>query len=296
MATTLRSDVINKEIETFFLREDVSRVTPDTKKSAKNPSNPLDIQPIRYQLGSLKVLFSTFCSESTSNISYATLCRHVPSYITSPSATDWGTCFCSTCLNPQLKIEKLCRVDKTLLFAPLDENVEQDEDFSQLLETLKKYQFKDTTSIQFYEWTKVPNPLSRKGVKISRKMLQLVSTKQFINKLIAKLKILKHCLYRANCQFKAFKSAREAACDATNKTVTVHLDLSENAKLTQAKEEKSAYYHKDSISLHPMYIWTNKEKFSATSISGNKSHKAAAVSASLEPVLCKISFQQGRLW
>ena len=158
MAATLRKDVINKEIETFFLREDVSRVTPDTKKSAKNPSNPLEFQPIRCQLDPLKVLFSKFCSESTSNISYAIFCQHVPFYITSPSATDWGTCFCGTCLNPQLKIEKLYRVDKTLLFAPLDENVEQDEDCSQLSETLKKYQFKDTTSIQFYEWTKVPNP------------------------------------------------------------------------------------------------------------------------------------------
>ena len=60
MATTSRSDIIQKEIETFFLREDVSRVTPDTKKSAKNPSNPLDIQPIRYQLGPLKVHFLNF--------------------------------------------------------------------------------------------------------------------------------------------------------------------------------------------------------------------------------------------
>ena len=133
-------------------------------------------------------------------------------------------------------------------------------------------------------------------MKISRKLLQLVSTKQFINKLIAELKILKYHLYRTHCQFKAFKSAREAACNATNKTVTVHLDWSENAKLTQAREEKSAYYHEDSISLHPMYIWTNREKFSVTSISDNKSHKAAAVFASLEPVLGKISFQQGLLW
>ena len=48
MTATSRSDVTKKEIGTYFLREDVSRVTPDTKKSAKNPSNPLDIQPIRY--------------------------------------------------------------------------------------------------------------------------------------------------------------------------------------------------------------------------------------------------------
>ena len=95
MAAT-SSDAIKKEIETFFWREDVSRVTPDTKKSTKNPSNQLHIQPIRYQLGPLKVQFSKFCSESTSNISYATFCRHVPFYITSPSATDWGTCLCST--------------------------------------------------------------------------------------------------------------------------------------------------------------------------------------------------------
>ena len=77
MAVTLRSDVIEKEIETFFLREDVSRVTPDTKK--------------RYQLGPLKVQFSKFCSEATSNISCATFCQHVSFYINSPSATDWGT-------------------------------------------------------------------------------------------------------------------------------------------------------------------------------------------------------------
>ena len=104
-----------------------------------------------------------------------------------------------------------------------------------------------------------------------------------------------HCRIE-DCQFKAFKSQQKAACNATNKTVTVHLDWLENAKLTQAREEKSAYYHEDSISLHPIYISTNKEKFSVTSISDNKSHKAAAVFASLEPVLYKISFQQGLLW
>ena len=85
-----------KRNRNIFLKKNVSSVTPDTKKSAKNPSNPLDIQPIRYQLRPLKVLFSKFCSESTSNISYATFCRHVPFYITSPSATDWGNCLCST--------------------------------------------------------------------------------------------------------------------------------------------------------------------------------------------------------
>ena len=162
-----------------------------------------------------------------------------------------------------------------------------------MLETLKKYQFKYITTLQFYEWTKAPNPLSKKGVTISRNLLQSVSTKQFINKLIAEQKILKHHLYQAHCQFKAFKSALEAACDVA---VTVHLDWSENAKLTQAREEKSVYYYEDSISLHPMYIWTNKEKFSVTSICDNKSHKAGAVLASLEPVLGKISFQQGLLW
>ena len=42
------------------------------------------------------VFIFSICSESTSNISYATFCQHVPFYITSPSATDWGTCLCST--------------------------------------------------------------------------------------------------------------------------------------------------------------------------------------------------------
>ncbi|CAF4815704.1 unnamed protein product, partial [Rotaria sp. Silwood2] len=33
--------------------------------------------------------------------SYSTFTRHIPSYIIPPKPSDWGTCLCMTCLNPQ---------------------------------------------------------------------------------------------------------------------------------------------------------------------------------------------------
>ena len=53
-------------------------------------------------------------------------------------------------------------------------------------------------------------------------------------------------------QFKAFKGARENA--TSQPTVgTLQIDWSENGKMWQAREEKSAYYDECQILIHAMY-------------------------------------------
>ena len=124
----------------------------------------------------------------------------------------------------------------------------------------------------------------QKGCKISRKVQQTLEIKDFIKKLKVELTVMKDHLHRAHMQFRAFKEARLES-QANPNIVTIHIDWSENAKLRQAKEEKSAYYYEDQISLHAMYSWSAKGEQSYVAISNCNNHKAPAVFASLQPIL-----------
>ena len=95
---------------------------------------------------------------------------------------------------------------------------------------------------------------------------------------------MKNHLHRAHMQYRSFKAARVEALQ-NNGIITIQIDWSENAKLCQGREEKSAYYHDTQVSLHAMYSWYIAGNQSHLSISDCTVHKANAVYASLEPVL-----------
>ena len=86
--------------------------------------------------------------------------------------------------------------------------------------------------------------------------------------------------YRIHSQFKAFKMAREEA-QSNADVATLQLDWSENAKMQQSQEEKSAYYHEYSACLYPMYIWTKQCNYSRTTISDCTDHKSPAIMTSI---------------
>ena len=101
--------------------------------------------------------------------------------------------------------------------------------------------------------------------------------------LINELNTLKEHLLPALMQFKAFKSAREKAMSRS--ALTIHVDLSENAKLRQSREEKSAYYNETQVSIHCGYVRYGKDGYSFASMSDCTKHDATAVMASLDAVL-----------
>ena len=71
-----------------------------------------------------------------------------------------------------------------------------------------------------------------------------------------------------------------------NSTVaTIQIDWSENAKMTQAREEKKAYYEDCQVSVHAMHQWTSEGNQSVASLSDHTSHQVAAVMVSVKPVL-----------
>ncbi|CAF1329094.1 unnamed protein product [Didymodactylos carnosus] len=74
---TTPSRVLNSKIEEFFNQDDVSR--------------------------------QRFEAQTEIDINYPTFVQYVPDYIIKPNVDSWGTCLCMTCINPELKIDKLHR-------------------------------------------------------------------------------------------------------------------------------------------------------------------------------------------
>lgn len=228
-------------IKAFFDREDVSRVYPDTRKVAYDPATPKVCAQIRYRLSYLKLLHVKFIAETTEDCCYETFTRHVPYYIRKPAAEDWGTCLCVTCLNPELKIDRLQRLEK-IAAVNIEDAVSCSDKFDQLVEDLsnlkpdsekekkkkvlddilnqqelaekrnnkgtersQKKEYKEER-ITFTEWT-MEKYKTKKGktASRSRKVHVTLSIAAFVNQLIKELTALKDHLHRAHIQYRAFK-------------------------------------------------------------------------------------------
>lgn len=70
-----------------------------------------------------------------------------------------------------------------------------------------------------------------------------------------------------------------------NTVTTIQIDWSENAKMTQVREEKKAYYEDCKVFVHAMHQWTKEGNQSIASLSDHTSHQAAVVMVSIKPVL-----------
>lgn len=127
---------LEKEVESFFNRDDVSRVCPDAKKQATNPLNKEEKHPIRWQLGHFNVLHAKFLAESNLECSYTTFLKKIPYYVKKPGNSDWGTSLCSTCLNPELKIERLIDMKELKNLGCFEDLVQDDDRYQQLITAL----------------------------------------------------------------------------------------------------------------------------------------------------------------
>ena len=85
----------------------MSHISPDFKKLVCDPGEPGNKVPLRYHLSTLKMLHAKLEAEGESLCSYQTFCNYAPCYVVKPKPTDWGTCSCRTCLNPELNLQKL---------------------------------------------------------------------------------------------------------------------------------------------------------------------------------------------
>ena len=112
------------------------------------------------------------------------------------------------------------------------------------------------------------------------KVLAKLDFNKFKKRLVKELNLMHDHQYHVHSQFKPFKMAREEA-QSNADVATLQLDWSENAKMQQSQDEKSAYYDEYSACLHPMYIWTKQCNYSHTTISDCTNHKSPAIMSSI---------------
>jgi len=67
--------------------------------------------------------------------------------------------------------------------------------------------------------------------------------------------------------------------------MVLQIDFTENMKMRQSREEKSAYYYEKQISIHAVHTWSSDGEESWTAMSDSTDHRAPAVCAGIMPIL-----------
>ncbi len=179
---------LQAEIEAFLCRDEITKLCPDKHKQ-------IDGHQIRYRLNHLNILHQQFELESNIDIDYVTFTRHVPSYIHKPNHDSWGTCLCITCLNPQLKYEKLHRLKhkysyiKPILDSkPIDlyDLVTDEIQINEFKDNLVKLNKKEIV-VTFSEWQK--KKIADCTAPVSTKVPMSISIKEFVQKFISEIDV-----------------------------------------------------------------------------------------------------------
>ena len=108
------------------------------KKKAKNSINSQESNQIHYQLGHLKTPHKKFISETKLKCTYCTFPCNILFFERKPGPTDWGTCLSMTCVNPEVKLEKLYHYKKINQIV-LEDEIHDDQSFKTLLNTLDTF-------------------------------------------------------------------------------------------------------------------------------------------------------------
>ena len=109
----------------------MTKVCPDKKKVITDPFDPSVKVQIRYRMGHLQTLFEQYKAEVENECSWTSFKRYIPFNVKKPNPSDWGTCLCIACLNPELKFQRLIDL-KSLNYTHLKEEM-CDEKYPELI-------------------------------------------------------------------------------------------------------------------------------------------------------------------
>ena len=196
-----------------------------------NPTNKDKKVPARYRLSFLAFHYNKFKSQTESQCDYTTftiLPSHLPYYVSKPSPQSWDTYIRGVCLSPELKLEALSQKTEANRFHAVEHSSETIPGLKQELIIVKsdwekkaqkakmedqkiEKQLKAELNITFTEWKSLPNPKSKVGSKVSRKIETHLPMPSFIDLLVKEITVMRDHLRRCYTQFSAFKHASKEA-------------------------------------------------------------------------------------
>ena len=151
-------------------------------------------------------------AETSHDCHLSTFYRSVPFFVVKPAASDWGTCLCRTCLNPELKLEKAIKLGiLTRISGNLEKVLSEEEGAGNLIEAIENIVHEKDVS--FSEWQMVPkedgtsSKQTKSKMKLSRKVSVVLTLVQFKKRFIEQIQYLHAHLLRVQCQYRAFKKS-----------------------------------------------------------------------------------------
>ncbi|KAK8380692.1 hypothetical protein O3P69_007963 [Scylla paramamosain] len=261
-------------VREFMMRDDVSRTTR---------------HGTRHFLHYLPLLHKRFMAYCCQPCSLETFQQHLPPQMAQRIGEELEICVCLTCQNPELKVESLVRRRLLPLNTHLEEVAFSSEDtFKEFLASVQALKTRSSSQLMYSEWfigmgggSHVPQPQKR---TLTRPLREVVT------QLEGELDLLRLHLKRASHQYDATFTAK---CEA---------EQSPQHAVLQAEWSPLIILHalgadgtpalQQVVSLQCGYLWSHADSLGFIAVSGCRDQRAAAVCASLEPLLARL-IQQG---
>lgn len=290
---TSRSE-ITKTATSFFLRDDVSRMTTGRKQTVTRLKKKMQK---RLLTDTMKNLHRKFLSEHIGDVSYTTFCRLRPFWVVTPSSSDRDTCLCKRHENLQfmanalqsqglLSSRNIEEMSEATMCDPKAKSCAYGECGECLLTCYPMLKTPGEEIIGLSQWMSEKITKDEKVSTITVKR-EITKTEQDLNaEFQERLLLFRRHVFNIKWQFDAY---RELRMSLKNNECLVHIDFSENYSCKYSQEIQSVHFggSHQQASLHTGVLYTPGEQASHTfcSISPSRRHDPVAIWAHLDPVL-----------
>ncbi|XP_034095757.1 uncharacterized protein LOC117562089 [Gymnodraco acuticeps] len=279
-------------IHTFFLRDDVSRMTTGRKQTITVRKKKMQK---RLLSDTLKNLHRKFGSENSDNVSYCLFCACRLFWVVAPTDADRATCQCKTHENLQFMADTLYSHGIVV-----SNNIEEMVDRTVCATEMKACAYGDCVEcrltthptlksateeiVQVVQWsTERTGEEERETITLKNEVQSTES--DLVSKFQENLfKFRKH-LFNIRWQYSAYRQLRESL--QANECL-IHIDFSENYSCKYHNEIQSVHFggSHQQATLHTGVLYTTEQTpLSFCSISSSRRHDPPAIWAHLEPVL-----------
>lgn len=285
---------IRKKVTSFFLRDDVSRMTTGRKQTVTRLKKKMQK---RLLTDTMKNLHRRFLSEHIGHMSYTSFCRLRPFWVVTPSSSDRDTCLCKKHENLQFMANAL--QSQGLLSS---RNIEEMSEVTMCDPKAKVCAYGECSKCLLTCHPMLKTPGEGK-IRLSQWMTEKITKDEKVSTITVKREIttkehdlntdfqerllhFRRHVFNIKWQFDAYRELRRSL---KHNESLLHIDFSENYSCKYSEEIQSVHFggSHQQASLHTGVLYTAGEQAPHTfcSISPSRRHDPVAIWAHLDPVL-----------
>ncbi|XP_037395079.1 uncharacterized protein LOC108426002 isoform X1 [Pygocentrus nattereri] len=291
---------LRNNITSFFLRDDVSRMTAGRKQTITLRKKKMQK---RLLTDTRKKLYQKFLSENLGNVSYTTFCRCKPFWVVSPSPSDRDSCLCKKHENLLFMTDALqsCgllhhRDIEQLAQETMCDSKTKACAYGECRECLYTCQpmlrHPGQDGVTFCQWTTEKIERDDKSSTITVKKVLEMSEDELSTQFHNSLFHFRRHIFNIKWQYDVYRKIRN---NLRSTECLIHIDFSENYSCKYHKEIQSVHFggSHQQASLHTgvLYVAGDQAPQSFCTISPSRRHDPVAIWAHLDPILNQVREQ-----